>query len=430
MFFLLHGVMMTIPEVAVEVEAARPACERGIIYRTPEVESTERALRWGLVAFVSSTRRTVSCAAAMAAIVERIPELEGRFSMHRFWPTDLLLVFDSRANRDVLLIASTNPFEGRDFTLRFGVWNRQLQATRRRFCFCVHLELVGIPPIAWNLDTARCILGSFGWVERSDTTNRADLGTFCNTAWTDNLAGLPRSKQLWLAVFDDDSDDLPLPVEALIVEEVALLDYDTTVHIVRVEDTCGEAGRPSAGGGQGPDPGGDSGGRGNGGGRGPPPDDHRRPPDTRAGAAPAAAPARRWRGGAERRVALGHTTSVRPWPLVVDRVDAPPDGHVAATAQLVPPLVRMYNKGLGRTQGLDVEKLAQAAMNAGTMGEDCTFPFSGQGLSLPSSGGHDIYSSSAWIQSGNPKAWMVRDEALDLPDWPAFDYRGDLLVVF
>jgi hypothetical protein len=90
----------------------------------------------------------------------------------------------------------------------------------------------------------------------------------------------------------------------------------------------------------------------------------------------------------------------------------------------------MYNKGLGRTQGLDVEKLAQAAMNAGTMGEDCTFPFSGQGLSLPSSGGHDIYSSSAWIQSGNPKAWMVRDEALDLPDRPAFDYRGDLLVVF
>jgi hypothetical protein len=114
MFFLLHGVMMMIPEVAVEVEAARPACERGIIYRTPEVESTERALRWGLVAFVSSTRRTVSCAAAMAAIVERIPELEGRFSMHRFWPTDLLQVFDSRANRDVLLIASTNPFDGRD----------------------------------------------------------------------------------------------------------------------------------------------------------------------------------------------------------------------------------------------------------------------------------------------------------------------------
>jgi hypothetical protein len=43
------------PEVAVDVEVARPACKRGIIYRTPEVESAERALRWGLVAFVSGT---------------------------------------------------------------------------------------------------------------------------------------------------------------------------------------------------------------------------------------------------------------------------------------------------------------------------------------------------------------------------------------
>ncbi|KAM0926268.1 hypothetical protein ACQ4PT_003398 [Festuca glaucescens] len=129
------------PELAVDVEAARPACERGIIYRTPEVESVETALRWGLVAFVSGTRRTVSCAAASAAIVERFPELEGRFSVHGYWPADILLVFDSRANRDVLLTATANPFDGRDFTLRFGVWNRQFQATRRCFRFRVHLEV-------------------------------------------------------------------------------------------------------------------------------------------------------------------------------------------------------------------------------------------------------------------------------------------------
>ncbi|KAM0886097.1 hypothetical protein ACQ4PT_029921 [Festuca glaucescens] len=114
------------PEMAVDVEAARPASERGIIYRTSEVESAERALRWGLVAFVSGTRRTVSCAAVSAAIVERFPELEGHFSVHGYWPADLLLVFDSRANRDILLTATANLFDGRDFTLRFGVWNHQL----------------------------------------------------------------------------------------------------------------------------------------------------------------------------------------------------------------------------------------------------------------------------------------------------------------
>jgi hypothetical protein len=70
--------------LAVDVEAARPACERGIIYRSPEVEAAERALRWDLVAFVSDTRWTVSCAATSAAIVERFPELEVRFSVHGY----------------------------------------------------------------------------------------------------------------------------------------------------------------------------------------------------------------------------------------------------------------------------------------------------------------------------------------------------------
>jgi hypothetical protein len=187
------------PEMVVDVEAARPASERGIIYRTPEVESAERALRWGLVAFVSGTRRTVSCAAA--AIVECFPELEGHFSMHAYWPVDILLIFDSRANRDILLTAAANPFDGRYFMLRFGVWNRQLQATCHCFRFRVHLEVMGVPPIVWNLDTAKCILCSSRWVERlgSDTANRADLGTFCITVWTDNLSRLPRTKQLWLA---------------------------------------------------------------------------------------------------------------------------------------------------------------------------------------------------------------------------------------
>ncbi|KAM0899838.1 hypothetical protein ACQ4PT_021037 [Festuca glaucescens] len=133
------------PVVAADVEAARPARERGIIYRTQGVESAERALRWGLVAFVSGTRRAVSCAAASAAIIERFPELEGHFSVHGYWPADLLLVFDSRANRDVLLTAAANPFDGRYFSLRFGVWNRQLQATRRCEVAYFPFKYLGLP---------------------------------------------------------------------------------------------------------------------------------------------------------------------------------------------------------------------------------------------------------------------------------------------
>ncbi|KAM0878572.1 hypothetical protein ACQ4PT_034796 [Festuca glaucescens] len=154
-------------DVAAEIGAARPARERCIIYRTREVDEAERALKWGLVAFVSGTRRAVRCSAASAAVLERFPALEGHFSVHMFWPADLLFVFDSRANRDTLLAA--DPFDGRDFSLRFGVWNRQLQATRRTMRYRVHLEVVGVPAVAWNLATARMILGSSAWVERLGT---------------------------------------------------------------------------------------------------------------------------------------------------------------------------------------------------------------------------------------------------------------------
>ncbi|KAM0890298.1 hypothetical protein ACQ4PT_027119 [Festuca glaucescens] len=325
--------------VPVEVEAARPAQERGFIYRTPEVDCAERALRWGLVAFVTGTRRPVSCRAASAAVLERYPELEGYFSVHAFWPAELLLVFDTRANRDVLLSAVANPLDGRDFSLRFGVWNRQLQAMRRKLRYHVHLEVVGVPTVAWSLDTAKTILSSSGWVERlgSEIASRADMGSFRITAWTDDLVSLPKSKRLWLAeplVFEEDDDDLLLPVEALIPEEVALLEYEATVHMVKIEDTAAAARRPPGddlghgpGGARGEDSDSDDCGGG-----GPPARGHHPPPrePPRPQAAPAAAAAgsstRRWRGGAERRVALGTTTVVRPWPVPAQCVERSPGG--------------------------------------------------------------------------------------------------------
>ncbi|KAM0822442.1 hypothetical protein ACQ4PT_071482 [Festuca glaucescens] len=237
-------------DVAAEIGAARPARERCIIYRTREVDEAERALKWGLVAFVSGTRRAVSCSAASAAVLERFPALEGHFSVHRFWPADLLFVFDSRAKRDTLLAA--DPFDGRDFSLRFGVWNRQLQATRRTMRYRVHLEVVGVPAVAWNLATARMILGSSAWVERLGTemANMEDMGSFRITAWTDDPASIPKTKEIWVAeplLFGDEDDDLLLPVEALIPEEVALLGHEATVHLMRVEDPVGGRAAPLPG---------------------------------------------------------------------------------------------------------------------------------------------------------------------------------------
>ncbi|KAM0869170.1 hypothetical protein ACQ4PT_040866 [Festuca glaucescens] len=182
-------------EVVAEFEAARPPRERCVIYRTPEVDDAEHALRWGVVAFVSGTRRSVTSEAAVAAVLAQFPSLEGHFSVHRFWPTEFLFVFDLRASRDTLLAA--NPLNARDFSLRFGLWNRQRQASRRVFRYRVHLEVVGVPPVAWSMATAKSILGSSAWVERlgAATASRADMGCFRVTAWTDNPSSIPRSKE-------------------------------------------------------------------------------------------------------------------------------------------------------------------------------------------------------------------------------------------
>jgi hypothetical protein len=157
-----------------------------------------------------------------------------------------LLVFDSRASRHTLL--ATNPLDARDFSLRFGLWNRQRQASRRVFLFRFHLEVVGVPPVAWSMAKAKSVLGSSAWVERPDTAtaSRADMGSFRVMAWTDNPSSIPLSKEIWLAeplFFDNDDDDLLISLNALIPDEVALLNYEATVHIMCVEDLVA---RPSS----------------------------------------------------------------------------------------------------------------------------------------------------------------------------------------
>jgi hypothetical protein len=72
---------------------------------------------------------------------------------------------------------------------------------------------------------------------------------------------------------------------------------------------------------------------------------------------------RRWRDGAERRVALGHTASVRPWPPIVELEVTPTIDHAAMTVQRASAPLRTYIKGLagspGLVAGLSVELLKE-----------------------------------------------------------------------
>ncbi|KAM0865652.1 hypothetical protein ACQ4PT_043148 [Festuca glaucescens] len=376
---------------------------------------------------------------ACGELLGRFPELEGHFSTHGYWPADLLLVFDSRANRDVLLSTAANPLDGRDFTLRFGVWKRQLQATRRSLRFWVHLEVVGVPPVAWNLDTAKPILGSSSWLERlgSEMANRTDMGSFRITAWTDDVASLPKSKRLWLAeplLFADDDDDLLLPVEALIPDEVALLDYEATVHVVKVEDSAthpppgGAPGHSSGGGRSEDDDSGDD--RGN----GRPASGRHQQPLARPSAALDAgnrAPLRRWRGGAERRVALGATTVVQPWPSQAAQADgrvepAPAQAGLARTVG-APPLLEQQQVGIAEAAAVQLGSrpaspkpqsgLKSLSVDNVELERDGGTNFFGFHLNLspssPSSAG-DCASSArtgGWPKA-NPVLWLVEDGPL------------------
>jgi hypothetical protein len=136
--------------------APRMPPERCIIYRTPEVDDSERALRWSLVAYVTGSRRSISNEAAADMLLERFPELQGHVSVHRFWPADFLLVFDSRARRD--MVVEESPVDGRGFALRCSPWNRQLQATRHNFRYRAHMEITGIPHPSHCLERGHCPL--------------------------------------------------------------------------------------------------------------------------------------------------------------------------------------------------------------------------------------------------------------------------------
>ncbi|KAM0838067.1 hypothetical protein ACQ4PT_061226 [Festuca glaucescens] len=158
-------------------------------------------------------RRSVGCGTARALLLERFPELDSHFTVHRFWPVDFLFVFDSCARHD--------------FTLHFSPWNRQLQATRCTFRFRVHIEVVGVPAIAWTMDTAKMVLDTSDWVERLgyETTTRSDMGSFRITVWTDDPASIPKHKELWLQeplLFDDSDDDLLISADALVPDEVTI----------------------------------------------------------------------------------------------------------------------------------------------------------------------------------------------------------------
>jgi hypothetical protein len=212
---------------------------RVFIPRSEEIDAAEGALRYALVAFVSVKRAYVTLSEAGTALAERVPRADDNFTVHRSWPADFLFVCSSRRVGDEILAADA--LRGRDFSLRFSPWNRQLQAMHCKLRYRVHFELQGVPAHAWNRSSAEAVLNSDAWVDciGASTAKREDLGLFKVVGWTYDLSVFPKDVDMLIEEPDDlmeEDEGLVLPGSALIPLEKTMLRYRVSVRVAHAED--------------------------------------------------------------------------------------------------------------------------------------------------------------------------------------------------
>ncbi|KAM0912462.1 hypothetical protein ACQ4PT_012783 [Festuca glaucescens] len=222
-----------------EASSRLPEAETVFLPRTAELDAAEAALRYALVAFVSGTRAYIPLSEAGAELAARVPRAEDNFTVHRSRPVDFLFVCSSRRVRDEIMAADAA--HGRDFSLHFTPWNRQLQAMQCWMRFRAHFELTGVPAHAWNRTTATAILCSDAWVEclGAAMANRGDLGRFQVVAWTNDASAFPKTKEVLIEEPGDlmeEDEGLVLPGSALIPLEKKMLRYSITVRVAHAED--------------------------------------------------------------------------------------------------------------------------------------------------------------------------------------------------
>ena len=107
------------------------------------------------------------------------------------------------------MVAACPSVEYQGDRLFFRPWNRQSQAVHSVLGIKVWIEIEGIPPHAWERETAEELLGSSCKVEvvAPETSSREDLSSFKLTAWTADPEEIPKLR--WLAVPEPGSERPP-----------------------------------------------------------------------------------------------------------------------------------------------------------------------------------------------------------------------------
>ncbi|RLN41028.1 hypothetical protein C2845_PM01G29020 [Panicum miliaceum] len=167
-----------------------------------------RGGRWQRTAPAVSPGASSECAAARAApgrpaAPVRAPRRRRRTTaalpgvriddiiVRPFYPENLIIVCPTQALRDAVLSTGAVPVGGT--RLVFRPWTRLAHAASSSLLFKAVLELEGIPPHAWSMDTASNMLTDCCWIERIDsvTVDKTDTSKFRLTAWTNNPNRIP-----------------------------------------------------------------------------------------------------------------------------------------------------------------------------------------------------------------------------------------------
>ncbi|CAO2166971.1 unnamed protein product [Urochloa humidicola] len=179
-----------------------PACddpECCYVERSEAMEAEETRLRFALLAVAGNASRDITTAEAARAIAVATGLQETDFVVKPSHPDNFLVECSSQSCRDRVLGASPIPLGSATLSLR--QWTRLAHAEIDTMLAKINVEIDGIPPHAWDLDTASKLLAPNAWIESVDarTSSKEDLSTFKVSAWTRDPRALPMRKKLLIA---------------------------------------------------------------------------------------------------------------------------------------------------------------------------------------------------------------------------------------
>jgi hypothetical protein len=139
----------------------------------------------------------VSVDGLAAELARRYDLPAGSPAIHRLGANELLMVFASEADA-VRVYDNERPIHRPQVTLHCKRWSRLKNASSFTLPNLVDIEVCGVPPHVWELETTEHLLDEWCWVRglHRDTLERKDYSSFRLTAWCSSPGKVPVAMDL------------------------------------------------------------------------------------------------------------------------------------------------------------------------------------------------------------------------------------------